>query len=119
LRGGGGKPNYSAAHVASSVSALGKAKVNTRLMVDCSHANSEKDPSRQPLVAADLAAQIEAGDRNIMGVMIESFIVAGNQALRARADLCYGQSITDGCLSWVDTVPVLERLAQAKRNARG
>jgi 3-deoxy-7-phosphoheptulonate synthase len=117
LRGGGGRPNYDANSVAEATAALSRAKVNTRLMIDCSHANSEKDPTRQPLVAAAVAAQIAAGTRNILGVMLESFIVAGNQPVRSRSELTYGQSITDACLSWTDTLPVLEQLAEANQRA--
>ncbi|HEX2735807.1 MAG TPA: 3-deoxy-7-phosphoheptulonate synthase [Polyangiaceae bacterium] len=118
LRGGGGKTNYDSVSVADAVSALGKARVNPRVMIDCSHANSEKNPARQAVVAGVIAQQVAAGDRNIMGVMLESFILGGNQPLRPRAELSYGQSITDGCLSWLDTVPVLERLAQANADRR-
>ncbi len=115
LRGGGGKSNYDAESVGAAVVALHAAGVNEGLMVDCSHANSGKDPARQPLVADELARQIEAGNASIMGVMLESFLCEGNQAVAARAELTYGQSITDGCMSWENTVPVLERLAEARR----
>src|SRR5690606_34225856 len=115
LRGGGGKANFSAEHVAQAVAALNAASVNATVMVDCSHANSGKDPARQPSVADAVACQVEAGDRHIMGVMLESFLVQGNQAVGPRQSLTYGQSITDGCMSWDSTVPVLERLAKARR----
>jgi 3-deoxy-7-phosphoheptulonate synthase len=118
LRGGGGKPNYDAASVGAAAAALAKAGVSEGLMVDCSHANSGKDPQKQPLVAADLAAQIEAGNQAIMGVMIESFLVAGNQSVRPRAELTVGQSVTDACLGWEQTLPVLETLARAARRRR-
>jgi 3-deoxy-7-phosphoheptulonate synthase len=113
LRGGGGKPNYDATSVASAASALREAGLPEGLMVDCSHANSGKDHRRQPLVAADLAAQLESGSRQVMGIMLESFLVAGNQNVRPRAELTVGQSITDACLGWDDTIPVLENLARA------
>jgi 3-deoxy-7-phosphoheptulonate synthase len=116
LRGGGGKTNYDAQSIAGAAAALREAEVSEQLMVDCSHANSGKDPRRQPLVAADLARQIEEGNRTIMGVMLESFLVAGNQNVRPRAELTRGQSITDGCLAWDETVPVLELLARAVRH---
>jgi 3-deoxy-7-phosphoheptulonate synthase len=113
LRGGGGKPNYDAESVASAASALSAAGLPEGLMVDCSHANSGKDHRRQPIVAADLAAQLEAGSRRVMGIMLESFLVAGNQSVRPRSELTVGQSITDACLGWDDTVPVLETVARA------
>jgi 3-deoxy-7-phosphoheptulonate synthase len=115
LRGGGGKPNYDAASVGQALAALREAGVHEGLMVDCSHANSSKDHNNQPKVAANLAEQIEAGNRGIMGIMLESFLVAGNQGVRPRAELTPGQSITDACLSWDETLPVLERLAIAAR----
>src|SRR5690554_58233 len=115
LRGGGGKSNYDSASVEQASEALRKAGVGEALMVDCSHDNSGKDHTRQPLVVADLSAQIERGNRSIMGVMLESFIVAGKQAVAPRPQLTFGQSITDACLGWDDTLPVLEALAQAAR----
>jgi 3-deoxy-7-phosphoheptulonate synthase len=118
LRGGGGKPNYDAASVAAAAAALSEADLGEGLMVDCSHGNSGKDPRRQPLVAAELAAQMQAGSRRVMGVMLESFLVAGNQSVRPRAELTRGQSVTDGCLAWDETLPVLETLARAARHRR-
>ena len=87
-------------------------------MVDCSHGNSSKDHNRQPLVAADLGNQIAAGNRSIVGVMIESHLVGGRQNNSAGCELTYGQSITDACLGWDDTIPVLEGLASAVRKRR-
>jgi 3-deoxy-7-phosphoheptulonate synthase len=89
-------------------------------MIDASHANSGKKPENQPKVMDDVARQIEAGDRRIIGVMIESHIEAGRQDLVSGRPLRYGQSITDGCLGWADSVAVLERLAAAveKRGRR-
>jgi 3-deoxy-7-phosphoheptulonate synthase len=113
LRGGGGKSNFDAVSVGAALTALREAGLNDGLMVDCSHANSNKDPKNQPKVAANIAEQIEAGNRGIMGIMLESFLVGGNQSVGPRAGLTPGQSITDACLSWDETVPVLERLAQA------
>jgi len=118
LRGGGGKPNYDAASVEAAGVALKEAGLPEGLMVDCSHGNSGKDPRRQPLVAEDLGAQVRSGSRRVMGVMLESFLVAGNQPLRRRAELTPGQSVTDGCLAWDETLPVLELLAQAARRRR-
>ena len=118
LRGGGNQPNYDAASIQSAAAALQQAGLGQGVMVDCSHGNSGKDPRRQPAVATDLAEQIAAGSRSVMGVMIESFLVGGNQPLRPRAELTHGQSITDGCLGWGDTLPVLEALAQARHRRR-
>ena len=88
-----------------------------RLVVDCSHGNSSRDPERQPAVAADLAAQIAAGQRAICGVMLESNLVGGAQDYRAKP-LAYGRSITDACLSWDKTLPVLAQLAAAVQKRR-
>jgi 3-deoxy-7-phosphoheptulonate synthase len=115
LRGGSKSTNFDAASVESAATLLQNAQVNVGMMVDCSHANSGKDPSRQPAVAAELAQQLEAGNQHIMGVMLESFLVEGTQPVGPRETLTYGQSVTDGCLSWTNTVPVLERLAAARR----
>ena len=121
LRGGSGEPNYEAAAVARAVAALEKAKLPPRLMVDCSHGNSRKDPARQPEVAGDIAGQLRAGGRSVAGVMIESHLVGGRQDRVPGRKLTYGQSITDACLAWSDTVPVLRDLAAAirARRARG
>ena len=86
-------------------------------MVDCSHANSGKDPARQPAVAAELAAQISAGDRTIAGVMLESNLLGGAQDYQA-SPLIYGRSVTDACLAWEQTLPVLAALASAVRLRR-
>jgi 3-deoxy-7-phosphoheptulonate synthase len=87
-------------------------------MIDTSHGNSEKDYRRQPEVARDVAAQISRGERGIVGVLMESFLVEGRQDLTDPARLVYGQSITDACLSWEMTVPVLHELAAAVRVRR-
>jgi 3-deoxy-7-phosphoheptulonate synthase len=113
LRGGGGKTNYDDASVRAAVAELSKAGVNPHLMIDLSHANSGKDPARQPLVAETVAAQIIAGESHITGVMAESFLLGGNQSLESGKPLEYGKSITDGCLSWHDTAPLLQSLASA------
>lgn len=118
LRGGATGPNYDEASIADSVRSLARAGLRESVMVDCSHANSGKDPSRQPMVANAVAELLARGSRNIFGVMLESFIVAGAQAEAPRAQLSYGQSITDACLSWQDTVPVLDHLAWAARQRR-
>jgi 3-deoxy-7-phosphoheptulonate synthase len=116
LRGGRNGPNYSGPHIAAVVETLESLDLAPRLMVDCSHANSGKDHLRQLEVAEDLAKQIGDGSTAIMGVMIESFLVDGSQkhAEGAPVDrLVRGQSITDACIGWARTAPVLERLADA------
>jgi 3-deoxy-7-phosphoheptulonate synthase len=118
LRGGNGAPNYTAAAVEEALAKLRAAGLPERLVVDASHGNSGKDHRRQPLVAADLAEQIAAGNRAIVGVMLESFIAEGRQDLGAGTELTYGQSITDACMAWDTTVEVLDQLADAARRRR-
>ncbi|MEM6884806.1 MAG: 3-deoxy-7-phosphoheptulonate synthase [Verrucomicrobiota bacterium] len=119
LRGGSRTgPNYAAEHVAEAVAMLGESGANSRLMIDCSHANSNKDFTRQPIVAADIASQISKGNRNIAGVMLESHLHEGNQKYEA-GKAKYGQSITDACISFENTIPVLENLAEAVKQRRG
>ncbi len=118
LRGGSQGPNYSAEHIRSSVTQLNKAHLPPLVMVDCSHGNSGKDPENQPLVAADVARQVAAGEKAICGLMIESNLVGGSQAPGAKP-LTYGQSITDGCLSWEKTLPLLALLSDAVVKRRG
>jgi len=115
---GGKTPNYGAEHVASASRLLEQAGLPPRLMIDASHANSSKRPENQPLVAADVAAQIEGGERRVVGVMVESHLVAGRQDLVPGKALVYGQSITDACIDWTASVAVLERLAAAVRQRR-
>jgi 3-deoxy-7-phosphoheptulonate synthase len=115
---GGKTPNYDAASVASAVQALHKADVNTHLMIDCSHGNSDKDHTKQTAVVGSIASQIAGGQRAITGVMIESHLVGGRQDLRPGKTLAYGQSVTDACLSWEDSVPVMDALAEAVRRRR-
>ncbi|MES2694322.1 MAG: 3-deoxy-7-phosphoheptulonate synthase [Verrucomicrobiota bacterium] len=117
LRGGSRGPNFSAEHVRSAAEMLRKNNLPPYVMVDCSHANSGKDPSRQPAVAADLAAQIAGGDRAIVATMIESNLLGGAQEYQAKP-LVYGRSITDGCLAWEQTLPVLATLAEAVKARR-
>ncbi|MEE4110133.1 MAG: 3-deoxy-7-phosphoheptulonate synthase, partial [Halieaceae bacterium] len=88
------------------------------IIVDASHGNSEKDPARQAVVVADLCDQIEQGQPALRGVMLESHLVGGNQAIGPRESLTYGQSITDACLSLEETQPLLDNLAAAVRKAR-
>jgi 3-deoxy-7-phosphoheptulonate synthase len=118
LRGGRDRPNYDAEGVARALSLLRRAGLPERLVIDASHDNSRKDPSRQPEVARDIAGQIADGNEAIVGVMLESFLVAGRQDLGSADSLTYGQSITDGCIDWDCTVEVLDRLAGAVRARR-
>jgi 3-deoxy-7-phosphoheptulonate synthase len=115
---GGKVPNYDAASVDAACTALVAAGLNERLMVDLSHANSEKDYKRQTQVGTDVARQIAAGERRIVGVMIESHLQEGRQDLVPGKPLAYGQSITDACLGWDDSVAVLDTLAEAVRERR-
>jgi 3-deoxy-7-phosphoheptulonate synthase len=119
LRGGRNTVNYTAECVADTAAKMEKAGIQPRIMIDCSHANSNKDYRRQSIVCHDVAAQIAAGDRRIMGVMIESNLVAGAQALVPGQPLLYGQSITDGCIDWPETHKLLTELAAAVRARRG
>jgi 3-deoxy-7-phosphoheptulonate synthase len=118
LRGGQIGPNYDALSVQKTLTALRDAGLAARLMIDTSHGNSEKDHRRQPLVARDIAAQIAQGEPGIVGVMMESFLVEGRQNLVEGTPLVYGQSVTDACMSWEMTVPVLRELAEAVRQRR-
>jgi 3-deoxy-7-phosphoheptulonate synthase len=121
LRGGRGAPNYGAEQVAGALAKLRAAALPERLVIDASHDNSLKDHERQPMAAGDVASQVAAGNGAIVGLMLESFLVAGRQDLSGGAGLRYGQSITDACMGWDTTSEVLEQLATAvqKRRARG
>ena len=118
LRGGRGMVNYDAASVETASKRLEKSGLPSRIMIDCSHANSSKDYTRQSIVARDIADQITAGERRIIGVMIESNLVAGAQKLVPGQPLVYGQSLTDACIGWPETVEMLRELAEAVRSAR-
>lgn len=118
LRGGTSGPNYSAADLAAVAERLEAVKLPWRLMVDCSHGNSNKDFTRQPVVAHDLAQQIAGGSQRVMGIALESFLVEGRQDLKPDRDLAYGQSITDACIGWESTVEVLAELAAAAHRRR-
>jgi 3-deoxy-7-phosphoheptulonate synthase len=115
---GGEWPNYDAAHVTAASRDLQKAGLVPAIMIDASHANSGYNPDNQPKVMDVVARQIENGNRHIIGVMIESHLVAGRQELVQGKPLRYGQSITDGCIGWDTTVEVLHRLADAVRLRR-
>jgi 3-deoxy-7-phosphoheptulonate synthase len=120
LRGGDGGPNYDAASVAAASEAARRVGRAPRVLVDCSHGNSNKNHENQPLVSADVAGQVGAGGRNLLGVMIESHLVAGRQAMTlGAAGLRYGQSITDACVDVPCSERMLDELARAVRAARG
>jgi 3-deoxy-7-phosphoheptulonate synthase len=115
---GGRAPNYDAASVHAACEQLARAGLAERLMIDCSHANASKDYRRQAEVAAEIGRQIAAGERRIVGVMVESHLVEGRQDLEPGKPLTFGQSITDACLGWDDSVKLLEGLAEAVRARR-
>ena len=115
---GGKAPNYDAQAVEDACATLRRAARREQVMIDCSHANSGKQPRRQIVVADDIAKRIAAGERRIIGVMIESHLREGRQELRPGAPLESGISITDACLGWRDTLPVLRELAAAVRTRR-
>lgn len=113
LRGGGGRPNYDTVSVSLAEKALAKAKLPANIVVDCSHANSWKNPEYQPLVMRDAVNQIREGNRSIVGMMVESFIEPGNQSIPADlSQLKYGCSVTDACVGW-DTTEAMLRSAHA------
>jgi 3-deoxy-7-phosphoheptulonate synthase len=123
LRGGGGRPNYDTVSVAMAEAALKKAKLANKLVVDCSHANSYKNPELQPLVMQDcinqVVAQRKTGHRSIVGLMIESFIEAGNQPIPADlSQLKYGCSVTDACVDWATTETMIRDAAAALRGTK-
>jgi len=114
LRGGAHGPNYSAAHVAEAEQALAKAGLGRAVMIDCSHDNSGKQPERQPEVLREVMRQIAAGNRSIIGAMLESNLHAGNQPFpQPREKLQYGVSITDGCIDWATTEKLVRELHAA------
>jgi len=118
LRGGNDRPNYDAVSVEQVALGLEKAGLRPNIMIDFSHANSLKQCHRQLIVAEDVAGQISNGDHRIMGVMVESHLKAGSQKVLEGQQLVYGQSITDACLSWEDTLPMLRHLAAAVQKRR-
>lgn len=119
LRGGRTGPNYDAVSVRKTLDALATVGLRPHVMIDTSHGNSDKDFRRQPVIARDIASRVAAGDRGIFGVLMESFLVEGSQDLVPGAALVYGQSVTDSCMSWETTAPVLRDLARAVRQRRG
>ncbi|WP_415900951.1 3-deoxy-7-phosphoheptulonate synthase [Neptuniibacter sp. QD48_11] len=121
LRGGGGKPNYDSVNVALCEQALDKAGLANNIMIDCSHANSSKDPALQPLVAENATNQIIDGNKSIVGLMIESNLAWGNQSIPSDlSELKYGVSVTDACIDWETTekclVEMNEKLKPALAN---
>ena len=115
---GGKAPNYDAASVQTACAELARAQLPERLMIDCSHANAAKDYRRQAAVAADIGRQIAGGERRIIGAMVESHLVEGRQDLVPGKPLTFGQSITDSCLGWDESVRLLEALADAVKERR-
>jgi 3-deoxy-7-phosphoheptulonate synthase len=118
LRGSAHRPNYDAGDVQSVSRKLRKAGLHHRLMVDCSHGNSNKDYTRQPRVCRDLAGRVAAGAPEIAGLMLESHLMEGSQRFVAGEPLVYGQSITDACISWETTALLLDELAASVRERR-
>jgi len=116
LRGGDGRPNYDTVSVAMAEQALTKAGLPANIVVDCSHANSYKNPALQPLVMTDVVNQVRLGNRSLVGVMIESNIVAGKQNIPADlSQLKYGCSVTDGCVDWETTETMIRDAAKSLR----
>lgn len=117
LRGGGGKPNYDSVSVALAEKELEAAKVSKNIMVDCSHANSNKDPGLQPLVMENVTNQILEGNKSIVGLMVESHINWGAQKIPADLkELKYGVSVTDACIDWPTTEAAVLKMAEKLRN---
>ena len=115
---GGQKPNYDVESVNAAADELVVAGLRPNIMIDFSHANSEKQHEKQIIVCNHIASEIAAGENRIMGVMIESHLKAGNQKVVPGEELTYGQSITDACLAWEDSVPLLYKLAEAVKKRR-
>ena len=119
LRGGKAKPNYEATDIEAAVAALKNKAMNSRIMIDCSHGNSRKDYLKQVTVLDNINQQIEAGSQNIVGVMIESHLIAGNQSIpKDGKPTVYGQSITDACVDWDTTKTMLQDLADSVAKGR-
>ncbi len=118
LRGGTNGPNYDENSIREAVAQLEHAGLPARLMVDCSHANSLKQHERQLLVGSDIASQLAKGNKHIIGVMIESHLIAGRQDVKPDTTLTFGQSITDACLGWSDSEALIHELATAIQKRR-
>ncbi|ADE15692.1 phospho-2-dehydro-3-deoxyheptonate aldolase [Nitrosococcus halophilus Nc 4] len=115
---GGKKPNYDAESVHETTTKLARSGLRPQVMIDCSHGNSGKDPKQQFLVARNIAEQIAAGNKDIIGVMLESHLVAGRQDVTPDTPLIYGQSITDACMGWEESEQLLRELAKAIQKRR-
>jgi 3-deoxy-7-phosphoheptulonate synthase len=115
---GGAEPNYDAEHVAQVTKNLKACSIKANLMIDFSHANSQKDYKKQIDVAENVAQQVTKGDKNIIGAMIESHLVADRQNCDDKETLTYGQSITDACINWQDSIKILTRLSEAVQQRR-
>ena len=115
---GGREPNYDAENIQEATAVIGRTGQSTRLMVDCSHANSGKDHVQQEVVCRDVIGQISNGEKRIIGVMLESNLVAGRQNVEADKELVYGQSITDACMAWDNSEVLLRELAEAVQQRR-
>jgi 3-deoxy-7-phosphoheptulonate synthase len=115
---GGKTPNYDAANVNSAAKSLAEAAIPARIMIDCSHGNSGKEPAKQVAVGKEVSAQIAGGDARIFGIMVESHLKAGRQDLIPGKELLYGQSITDACIGWEDSRALIDALADAVRQRR-
>ena len=118
VRGGKDGPNYDAASIETTLGLLRGAKLAERVMIDTSHGNSGKDYRRQPEVARSVGEQVAEGQRGIIGLLMESFLVDGAQKVVPGQELVFGQSVTDSCMGWEMTLPVLEGLAEAVRTRR-
>ena len=118
LRGGNNQPNFAQQYVQQSSEMLGKANLRANIMIDFSHANSYKTPSRQREACADVCNQLQTGESRVFGVMIESHLVEGSQSVQEGQELVYGQSITDGCVGWSETEDLCRSLANAIRSRR-
>ncbi len=122
LRGANSGPNYATEHVANAAAALRKAKLHPKVMIDCSHGNSSKKHENQVIVAEDVARQLGQPEtaEDVLGVMLESNLVAGKQAIPAAGPigLTYGQSVTDACIDWDTTVSTLDKLREGVRARR-
>jgi 3-deoxy-7-phosphoheptulonate synthase len=115
---GGRSPNFDADSVNAAAEVIGRSGQDAKMMIDCSHANSGKNHIRQETVCRDVASQVAHGDKRIIGLMLESNLVAGRQNAEPGQELVYGQSITDACMAWDNTAPLLQELAQAVRERR-
>jgi 3-deoxy-7-phosphoheptulonate synthase len=115
---GGASPNYDRSSIDEACATAAAAGVECRLMIDASHGNSNKDFRRQSDVVSDVASQVASGERRVFGMMIESNLVEGKQPLNPQRPLTYGQSVTDACLGWEDTVVLLDTLASAINKRR-